>query len=88
MRDDGRTLVVGGRQTHAFNLVPKSPDGAPFKSAVVWIDDADATIRQFEVTEATGVLRRIRLTSLKTNVPVDAHAFVFVAPKGVRVVER
>lgn len=82
------TLVVGGRQTHAFNLVPKSPDGAPFKSAVVWIDDADATIRQFEVTEATGVLRRIRLTSLKTNVPVDAHAFVFVAPKGVRVVER
>ena len=82
------TLVVGGRQTHAFNLVPKSAESAPFKSAVVWIDDADAAIRQFEVTEPNGVVRRIRLTSLKTNVPVDAHAFVFAAPKGVRVVER
>ena len=82
------TLVVSGRPTHGYNLVPKSPEGAPFKVASVWIDDDDATIRQFEVSEPSGVLRRIRLTSLKTNVPVDAGAFVFTAPKGVRVVER
>ena len=80
--------MVGGRPTHAFNLVPKSAASALFKAAVVWIDDVDATIRQFEVTEPNGVLRRIRLTSLRTNVPVDAHTFVFVTPKGVRVVER
>ena len=82
------TLVVSGRPTHGYNLIPKSPEGASFKVASVWIDDDDATIRQFEVSEPNGVLRRIRLTSLKTNVPVDRSAFVFTAPKGVRVVER
>ena len=82
------TLVVGGRATHGYTLVPKSADDAPFKAASVWIDDADATIRQFEVSEASGVQRRIRLTSFKANVPVDASAFVFTPPAGVRVVVR
>ena len=80
--------TVGGRATHAYELVPKSAQGAPFKTATVWIDDDAATIRQFEVTETTGVQRRIRLTSLKTNVPVDARAFVFTAPVGARIVTR
>jgi outer membrane lipoprotein carrier protein len=82
------TATVSGRATHAFELVPKSAQGAPFKTATVWIDDADASIRQFEVTETTGVQRRIRLTSLKTNAPVDASAFVFTPPAGVRIVAR
>ena len=80
--------TVSGRATHAFELTPKTAAGAPFKSATVWIDDADASIRQFEVMETTGVQRRIRLTSFKTNVPVDAKAFVFTVPAGVRIVER
>ena len=80
--------TVGGRATHAYELVPKSAQGAPFKTATVWIDDDAATIRQFEVTETTGVQRRIRLTSFKTNVPVDAKAFVFTAPAGARIVTR
>ncbi|MEO8619978.1 MAG: outer membrane lipoprotein carrier protein LolA [bacterium] len=82
------TLVVSGRPTHGYNLIPKVAAGAQFKNASVWIDDDDATIRQFEVSEANGVQRRIRLTSFKTNVPVDANAFVFTLPKGVRVVEQ
>ena len=82
------TASVGGRSTHAYELVPKSAQGAPFKTATVWIDDADASIRQFEVMETSGVQRRIRLTSYKTNIPVDAKAFVFSVPAGVRVVER
>ena len=82
------TLVVNGRATHGYNLVPKQEQGAAFKIASVWIDDADATIRQFEVTEPNGVQRRIRLTSFKPNVPVDASAFVFTPPKGVRVVDK
>ncbi|HEU4720063.1 MAG TPA: outer membrane lipoprotein chaperone LolA [Gemmatimonadaceae bacterium] len=79
---------VSGRATHAFGLVPKQKDGAAFQSATVWIDDADATIRQFEVTEPSGVQRRVRLTSFRPNAPVDASAFRFVVPEGVRVVER
>jgi outer membrane lipoprotein carrier protein len=81
-------LVVSGRPTHAFKLTPKTEAGAPFRVATVWIDDADATIRQFEVTENSGVQRMVRLTSLKTNVPVDASAFVFTPPAGVRVIAR
>ncbi len=82
------TLVVSGRATHGYNLIPKSEAGAPFRLATVWIDDADATIRQFEVTENSGMTRTVRLTSLKTNVPVDASAFVFTPPAGVRVISR
>jgi outer membrane lipoprotein carrier protein len=82
------TLAVGGRATHGFTLVPKAATGAPFRTATVFIDDADATIRQFEVTEQNGVRRKVRLTSFRTNVPVDAKAFVFTPPAGTRIVER
>ena len=82
------TAQVSGRATHAFELVPRQKDAAPFETATVWIDDADATIRQFEVTEPSGVQRRVRLTSFRPNAPVDASAFRFEVPSGVRVVDR
>ncbi len=82
------TAQVSGRATHAFALVPKQKGGAPFQTATVWIDDADATVRQFEVTEPTGVQRRVRLTSFRPNAPVDASAFRFTVPEGVRIVDR
>jgi len=84
----GGAADIGGRATHSFTLVPKDRDTARFQTATVWIDDADATIRQFEVTENSNVQRRVRMTSFKTNVPVDASAFVFDVPSGVRVVDR
>jgi len=82
------TLVVSGRQTHGYNLIPKAAAGAPFKVASVWIDDVDATIRQFEVTDASGLKRTVRLKTFKPNVPVDASAFVFTPPEGTRVITR
>ncbi|HEX7977682.1 MAG TPA: outer membrane lipoprotein chaperone LolA [Gemmatimonadaceae bacterium] len=84
----GAAADVGGRATHIYTLVPKQQGTVHFQSATVWIDDADATIRQFEVTENANVQRRVRMTSLKTNVPVDASAFVFKVPAGVRIVDR
>jgi outer membrane lipoprotein carrier protein len=84
---DAGTQVVSGRPTHGFVLVPKAT-GAPFKTATVYIDDADATIRQFEVTEQNGVQRKVRLTSYRMNVPVDAAAFVFTPSAGTRIVDR
>ena len=80
--------IVSGRSTHAYTLVPRSAEAAPFKTATVFIDDKDATIRQFEVTEPNGLRRKVRLTSFRTNVPVDSKAFVFTPPAGTRVVER
>jgi outer membrane lipoprotein carrier protein len=82
------TLAVGGRPTHGYTLVPKSPGNAPFKTATVYVDDADATVRQFVVTEPNGVQRTVRLTSFRPNAPVDPKAFVFVVPPGTRVVAR
>ena len=84
----GPAAVLDGHPTHIYSLVPKNKDAAHFQSAMVWIDDADATIRQFELTENANVNRRVRTTSFKTNVPVDASAFVFKVPDGVRVVDR
>jgi outer membrane lipoprotein carrier protein len=84
----GPAAVLDGHPTHIYSLVPKNKDAAHFQSAMVWIDDADATIRQFELTENANVTRRVRMTSFKTNVPVDASAFVFKVPNGVRVVDR
>ena len=82
------TRVVSGRATHGYTLVPKTAGGAPFKTATVYIDDADASVRQFEVTELSGLQRTVRLTSFRTNVPVDAKAFTYTPPAGTRVVER
>ena len=79
---------VSGRATHAYDLVPKQKQGAQFDAATVWIDDKDATIRQFEVTEPSGLVRRVRLTSFRPNAPVDASAFTFSVPEGVRIVDR
>jgi outer membrane lipoprotein-sorting protein len=45
-------------------------------------------VRQFEVTDQNGVTRRVRLTSIKVNVPVDAAGSRFTPPKGVRVVQQ
>ena len=82
------TAEVSSRATHAYTLVPKRKEGSSFQTATVWIDDADATIRQFEVTEPSGVVRRVRLTSFRPNAPVDASAFTFAVPEGVRVIDR
>jgi outer membrane lipoprotein carrier protein len=80
--------TVSGRATHGFTLVPKAREGGPFKTATVYVDDIDASIRQFTVTEANGVQRTVRLTSFRPNAAVDAAAFTFTPPAGVRVVAR
>jgi len=82
--DAGRA-TVSGRATQAVMLTPRGKD-APFTRAKVWVDDRDGMIRQFEVTDQSGVKRHVRLTSLEVNVPVEAAAFRFTPPKGVRVV--
>ena len=80
---DAGTATIGGRATRAVQLVPKDPK--QFTKAIVWIDTTDASVRQFELTEGTGLVRRIRLTSFERNVTVPESAFAFTPPKGVRV---
>lgn len=82
MTDAGRA-AIGGRGTRAINLVPKKP--MQFTKAIVWLDTADATLRQFEVTEPSGLVRRVTLSDVKLDAPVSASAFRFTVPKGARV---
>lgn len=84
--DAGRG-TVDGRSARALVLTPKAGK-TPFARAKVWVDDRDGLIRQFEVVDASGLTRRVRLTSLRVNVPVDAAAFRFTPPKGVRVIQQ
>lgn len=84
---DGGRATIAGHATHAVELV--SLDSTiPFTSATVWVDDDDALIRQFETTAANGLTRRITITEIQPNAKLDADAFTFQPPEGVRVVER
>jgi outer membrane lipoprotein carrier protein len=85
---DGGAQTIDGRATRMLKLVPKKGSGSAFTRSTVWVDDRDGLIRQFEVVESNGVTRRIRLTTLSVNAPVDAAAFTFKVPKGVKVVDR
>jgi len=82
------TMSVGGRPARGLLLVPKREGAAPFAKATVWVDDRDGLVRQFEVTDQNGVTRRVRLTSIRINAPVDAGAFRFSPPRNARIVEQ
>jgi outer membrane lipoprotein carrier protein len=83
---DAGSESLEGRGTRIIRLTPKPGVSARFMSARVWIDDTDSLIRQFEVLEVNGVTRRVHISSLAINTPVDEAAFRFSVPNGVRVV--
>src|SRR5882672_6829416 len=72
---DAGSGTVAGHSAQALLLTPKTDTQAPFTKATIWVDDDDGLIRQFEVVEGTGVTRRVRITSLELNVPVDRATF-------------
>jgi outer membrane lipoprotein carrier protein len=79
--------TLGGHPTTVAVLVPHDPDDQ-IARAKLWIDDADGVVRQFEVTDPSKTVRRIRVVSETFNVPVDASAFEFTPPHGVKVVDQ
>ena len=82
------TGTVSGHAAHALTLLPKPDAQAPFTKATIWVDDDDGLIRQFETVEQSGVTRRVLITTLDLNVPVERSLFTFTPPTGVRVIER
>ncbi len=81
------TASVGGRPTHAVTLVPRRAN-APFTSAKVWIDDSDASIRQFDVETANGLKRHVVITSFTANPVIPRSSFRFTVPQGAKVVDQ
>ncbi len=80
--------TVDGHAAHGLVLTPKSGVSVPFTKATVWVDDDDAYIREFDVTEASGVSRHIHLTAVEPNAAVAKSLFSFSVPAGVKVVDQ
>ena len=83
---DGGSATVGGRATRVVLLTPKGRES--FSRAKVWIDTQNSLVRRFEVTEPSGLVRNVTLTSIQANVAVPASAFRFTPPRGVRVIDQ
>ncbi|HJR66508.1 MAG TPA: outer membrane lipoprotein carrier protein LolA [Gemmatimonadaceae bacterium] len=79
---------VNGRAARVLSLVPKPGVDAAFTKAVVWVDSADALIRQFELTEPSEVVRRVTITRLTLNPTIPASAFRFTPPSGTKVIDQ
>jgi chaperone LolA len=82
------TRTIDGRTSHGLILVPKAGVTAPFTKATVWVGDDDALVREFEFVESNGVTRKIRITKIELNPPVNRNSFAFTVPKGVKVVDQ
>jgi outer membrane lipoprotein carrier protein len=80
----GAAATIGGSATHAVTLTPRS-SASPFSKVTLWVNDSDALLRRVETVDGSGVVRRITVTKFARNAPVDAGAFVFKVPAGVRV---
>jgi len=81
------TAALGGRRMPTITKVPKRPNSA-FTSAKVWIDDADSSIRQFDLETANGLKRHVVITSFAANPSLSRSSFRFSVPKGVKVVDQ
>jgi outer membrane lipoprotein carrier protein len=81
------TATLGGRPTHAVTLVPKRQN-PNFTSAKIWIDDADSSIRQFDIETANGLKRHVVITSFTANPTLSRTSFRFVVPKGAKIVDQ
>ena len=69
-------------------LTARPGESLPFVRAKVWVDGADALIRQFDAVDANGISRKVRILTMSPNAAVDTSAFHFDVPAGVRIVER
>ena len=83
----GGTAAVAGRATHIVNLVPKRSN-SQFRSAKVWIDDSDSSIRQFDVETANGLRRHVVITSFTANPTLARSSFRFSPPRGAKIVDQ
>jgi len=78
---------VGERPADVLSLVPRQRGNLPYSRVLVWIDRRDGLPHQVEITEASGVVRRITLDRIEINPALPAAAFAFRAPAGARIID-
>ncbi len=80
----GRTETIAGHTATMYTLDPLREEA--YQQLVVWIDRDDALVRRFEVTEASGVSRRIELRDVVIDSDLPDSIFRFTPPPGARIV--
>ena len=85
---DAGLSPIDGRDARALILSPKKGGEAAFVKAVVWVDPRSGYVRQFETTDASGLVRSVRVVRFGANARVNDTEFRFIVPNGVRVVEQ
>jgi outer membrane lipoprotein carrier protein len=83
----GGAATVGGRATQVLNLVSKRKNDVVAR-AKLWIDDQDYSVRQFEVENASGLKRKVVITSFNANPRLDRSKFRFTVPRGAKIVDQ
>ncbi|MDQ2889081.1 MAG: outer membrane lipoprotein chaperone LolA [Gemmatimonadota bacterium] len=83
---DAGTATISGHATHAIALTPKSRS-AMFTTATIWVDDVNGLVRQLESREQSGLVRKITVTSFRTNLAIPRSTFQFAPPPNVRVID-
>ena len=81
-----RAEGVGSRVADVLALTPRDRNAA-YRRVLIWVDRQDTLVRQVEITEVSGAVRRITFDRLRVNQPVPASTFVFRPPAGARVVD-
>lgn len=81
-----RAEAVGGREADVLSLTPRIRN-LPYNRVLVWIDRRDSLARQVEITEASGMVRRITMDRIQVNPALPAGTFTFRPPAGARVVD-
>jgi chaperone LolA len=76
---------LGGRSTHVITMVPRKNVG--YKSLKVWIDDKDALVRRFILTENNGLVQEFTLSGLTVNPALGNDLFKFTPPAGAHIIE-
>ncbi|MCE9601005.1 MAG: 3-deoxy-7-phosphoheptulonate synthase [Gemmatimonadetes bacterium] len=82
----GDTLL-DGRPVRGMLLVPRSPN-APFMRATLWLDTENALVRRASFTEASGLVRTVTFTGIRTGSALPRGVFTFTPPEGVRVIDQ
>jgi outer membrane lipoprotein carrier protein len=81
------TESVAGRAARLLTLVPKQAS-SPYEKIRLWVDEKDALVRRFEITEQSGTVRRLELRNLQANVTLPDRLFTFSPPAGAQVFQQ
>jgi outer membrane lipoprotein carrier protein len=81
------TESVAGRAARLLTLLPKQAS-SPYRKIRLWVDEKDALVRRFEITEQSGTVRRLELRNLQANVTLPDRLFAFSPPAGAQVFQQ